>query len=528
MYIELIATVQHMDRDEAVPGTQRLVDRELSRDHVLIRRPTPSALPQDPLNWTARRKALATVCTTAYTFVNGLAASNLYSILEPLSAERGLSLATLNAGTGYLFLLAGLGLLFWQPLALQYGKRPVYLLSLLGLAAMNVWGPFIGSKSQWYGRSIITGFFASPIEALPEASVADLYFVHERGLYMSIYAAAVVGSNFFAPVICGFINDGQGYKWVFWWSAIFCGVAVLFLFFAMEETNFDRGDIRGNMLPMSRGISTTAESQKPTYKTTIGKPVEHKSYLQRLGLFETHRAFTLRHHLQRQLLFLLWPIPLYAGFSYGSCLIWFNVLNATSSSTLSASPYRFSPSIVGLSYLAGVIGVALAFSVTGPLSDFLIIRLARRNGGVFEPEQRLWLYAFPTIFAPAGLLLWGLGSASHIHWIGLLFALGFLAFQNACGASISVTYLVDSYRDMAGDALTALIIVRNLMSFAVSYGINPWIEGMGTRGAFGLATGIGLAASLLWIPMITFGKRLRRASKERYWKLVAQSGHQIR
>ena len=66
------------------------------------------------------------------------------------------------------------------------------------------------------------------------------------------------------------------------------------------------------------------------------------------------------------------------------------------------------------------------------------------------------------------------------------------------------------------------------MSFAVSYGIDPWIEGMGRRGAFGLAAGVGFAASLAWVPMLSYGKRIRRASRARYWKLVHEQGGQTR
>lgn len=31
---------------------------------------------------------------------------------------------------------------------------------------------------------------------------------------MGVYALFLTGSNFVAPLIAGFINDGQGWKWV--------------------------------------------------------------------------------------------------------------------------------------------------------------------------------------------------------------------------------------------------------------------------------------------------------------------------
>lgn len=502
-----------------VPGTTYLVDvkhnldtsqTKTSRDIVLV--PTPSDDPDDPLNWSKRRKLLATFCWVAYTVVNGIAGANLSSVLVPFSTNTGLAIHTLTSGTGYLFLLAGWGLLFWQPFALQYGKRLTYITSLLALTAISVWAPYCRTQGQWYARSVLFGFFAAPIEALPELSVTDLYFTHERGTYMGLYAFSLVGSNFLAPIICGFINDGQGWRWVFFWPAIFCGVAAILLFFLMEETNYDRVHV-----PKAPDASTGSKAQSESLAKA------KKTYLQKLALLDVRRPFTMPARVLTQLRFLTWPIPVYAGFAYGSTLIWFNVLNATASTIFSAPPYSFSPAIVGLTYVAALIGTALGMLYTGTLSDRLVVRLARRNAGTMEPEFRLWLFAITTVLIPFSLLLWGVGSAHGVHWFGLLVAMAALGFNNTCGASLGVNYLVDSYREMSGDALTAVIIVRNTMSFAIGYGITPWVENMGRQNAFITAACIGLAISLLFLVMVRWGKRVRAGSGAVYWKMVEQS-----
>lgn len=145
------------------------------------------------------------------------------------------------------------------------------------------------------------------------------------------------------------------------------------------------------------------------------------SFWQKLSLKDQSRPQLMHHRVKQQLAFVLWPNVFYAGFAYGSTLIWFNVLNATASIVLTSPPYNFSAGIVVTTYVACLIGVALGFTFTGRLSDWLAIKLARRNNGIMEPEHRQWLFAASSIIIPFALILWGCGCCpSHpLVWLDI-------------------------------------------------------------------------------------------------------------
>lgn len=92
-----VTTTEHLP----VPGTIHLVDVQhtlglkhasgTNKDVVLVPRPTND--PEDPLNWTKRRKLLSVFSMSVYMLMTGISSSLMYSIIVPVSRDTGLSVA---------------------------------------------------------------------------------------------------------------------------------------------------------------------------------------------------------------------------------------------------------------------------------------------------------------------------------------------------------------------------------------------------------------------------------------------------
>lgn len=176
------------------------------------------------------------------------------------------------------------------------------------------------------------------------------------------------GSSFFASVIAGFIGDGQGWQWVLYWCAIFNAIAFVILFFFFEETMYYRGNNVENLSTQEEVLTksgrATPDEEKPTHLSSVSSAARQyrkKTYLQKLKLFTVipEKPNELIAHIYRPLLPLRFPVIFWCGFQYGSNLMWFNVLNATAALIFTGPPYNFSASLVGVAYVAPLVGVLL-------------------------------------------------------------------------------------------------------------------------------------------------------------------------
>lgn len=116
---------------------------------------------------------------------------------------------------------------------------------------------------------------------------------------------------------------------------------------------------------------------------------------------------------------------------------------------------------------------------SGWFGDKFSIWLARKKKGVREPEDRLWLMGLTVILCPVALILWGVGASKGVHWFGLVFGGGMSACSSAIGAALTINYAIDSYKDLAGEVLISVMLVRNTLSFAVvsdyfPYDVEEW------------------------------------------------------
>ncbi|ODV97366.1 hypothetical protein PACTADRAFT_39443 [Pachysolen tannophilus NRRL Y-2460] len=527
-----------------VPGTIHLVDlegtldirHEEGDDIVLVPQPTDD--PDDPLNWSKPRKMKLAFCLMLAVFSADILSTALSAVLLVIEADTGISLTDLNTGVGIQYLFFGWSNLIWQPLGLTFGRRPIILFCGLACMLCTIWSAYVTSAGEWYINRLLVGTFYGPIETLIEVCISDVFFAHERGGWIAWYCWTLFNIPFLSGIVAGFISDRYGWQWIQFIASIIASGCLIILFFCLEETMYYRDpileldhveEITQDVLPkLSEKSNTKVNVENVNSDETPNTATyTRKTFAQKLKLWgarDKRQKNVFFQSMWMPFYLVKYPSILFAGLTVGAVLSWFNVVNATIASVLGDPPYNFSADIVGVFFICPAIGISLGSYFSGKIADQYTVRQARKSEGYREPESRLFISIIPMIIHPFGCFLYGIGAAKGIHWIGLAFGLGMICSTFPMGSAIAINYIIDCYKEVSGDGLVTMILIRNSMGFGFSYAVTPWLEKVGVQNLY---IAIGFLGMFFWglsFAMIAVGKKFREKTAQSYWDLIDKYG----
>jgi hypothetical protein len=673
-----------------------VVEKKKTKDGAIILDPQPDDSHNDPLNWATWRRDSALLSLGFYCMVGGGMTPILAAGFTNVAHDYNVTVPQVALTTGLYMLGLGIGSVIASPTAILYGKRPVYLASGILFIVASIWCALSPNYTSLVVARIFQGISVSPVECLPSATIAEIFFLHERAYRLGIYTLLLLGGKNLIPLVSAVIIQALSWRWVFWIVAMVVGFCWVLLFLFVPETFWDRTprpkrrtshdgsrdrlhsifshhgrrsstshhdepahtadasktvvspgadgneptdpitrvttkrraskalhvgfaelpdepkesdaaasnhDIekaapqippfegigphheaaastpaklpslpcpslakrflplnelstvptqvdgafepsplafpaslsrrnpldspasatRRNPLETTQTTSNTSNTAANADDTAVPRPgmMRYTTYLKtapRRTFAQELRPWNGRLHSDnwfrvaiRPLILLSHPAVLWSSVIYACSVGWLIVLSESVSTIYrGADTYNFTALQTGLVYLSPFIGGVLGTAVAGKVSDVVVRAMARRNGGLYEPEFRLVMALPIALSTGAGLMGFGWAAEEKDAWIVPTIFFGIISFGCSLGSTTSITFCVDSYRVYAGEALVTLNFCKNVLHGLVfSLFFVNWLEAQGSKRVFLALGGIQLAACATALPMYVWGKRAR-------------------
>ncbi|KAF9698677.1 hypothetical protein EKO04_002863 [Ascochyta lentis] len=616
----------------------RQPEKKRTKDGKFILDPQPEDSANDPLNWKQLRRDVALISLGFYCMVGGGMTPVLAAGFKDVAETYDVGLSQVALTTGLYMLGLGLGSVVASPTAILYGKRPVYLVAIVLFTLSSIWCALSPNYASLVIARIVQGFAVSPVECLPSATIAEIFFLHERAYRLGVYTLLLLGGKNLIPLVSAAIVQSLGWRWVFWIVSIVVGFSFFLIFFFVPETFWDRtprardrSHARSRShsprrhkhfhLPTRHHKKSTDELAGPAMASTVATPLAatplehpkkaHKTahvgfadeveretpgphpdapltprspisihssppgtprhdYFSQMpansisdpekqdqtsgtrslssaepgrpldvdqlseqfsihytDYYRTAPAKSYRQSLKpwngrlakdkwikvmvRPFILLAYPAVLWSSLVYALAVGWLIVLSESVAHVYqNHESYNFTALQVGLVYVSPFVGGVLGTAVAGKVSDLIVRFMARRNDGVYEPEFRLVMALPIAITTTIGLMGFGWSAEEKDNYMVPTVFFGVISFGCCLASTTAITFVVDSYRVYAGEALVTLNFCKNVLhGFVFSLFFPHWLEAKGPKNTFIVVGCVQLGCMLFSIPMYIFGKRAR-------------------
>ncbi|KAI7683978.1 MFS general substrate transporter [Hortaea werneckii] len=413
-----VADAKHVS-GKHIEGSALLVNKQGG----IRKLPVPSGSPNDPLNWSWKAKWAVIVCCCWFS-INGLAmTSGLGSVIGVffgMYSQQGYHVEEIALLLTLPSLCIGLGNYILLPVALAYGRRPVFLASTAILFVSTIWAATQNSYKSHLGARVLSGLTTGASESLLPLMLSEVTFLHERGKVMAVYWGIQNILTGVFTIVASYEVADLSWRWYYWVFAIMVGAGLIFAFFGAFETMFHRSmlNVDGRVVVtdefgMSQVVSDDQaqdflDNARANDATAGDSNVRKYAYVRRIRPWSTpvERPFhTMLMTWTQMTVSLTSPAILYVVLATSTALAGIVFMSLTYDSILQG--YGWSPKSVGLINIGGLVGAFIAMAYSALVAEPLNLWLAKRNRGIHNPEHRLVALVPAFVLGFASLLMYG-------------------------------------------------------------------------------------------------------------------------
>ncbi|CCG84422.1 protein of unknown function [Taphrina deformans PYCC 5710] len=444
--------------------------------------------PAHPIHWSATKKWIIISVYCLLEIFVALTSTTWVSIAFLIQERYGTSTQVTTLGQSMFIVGTAVGPAFLGPLSDISGRKWVYVCSILLYAIFMIGVALARNFPMMVVFMFLSGAAGSTALSNVAGTIADLYGdANNAGQAMALFVAcANIGPSLGSPVGEWVAeNPHMGLNWLFWLNVIIGGAFAAVL--ALVPETLPRVVIRRN--PKHRDIE-----HAPV--------VEKKISVMREIYFVTSMA--LRIMTTEPIVI---SLGLYNGFAYGIIFLYlsgvFGVFVTNNGLSYIVADLTF------LNFAAGVI--VLFFCM--PIQTWAYTRDKANNGGQGRPEARFLTSLVCVWGFPASLLWIAFTSNGDTSYWSPIVGGAVLAFVDTLLYLSMLSYITDSYPNVAGSAVAAFLIPSFLLAAGFAHIGIIMFERMSTTWAFATLGFISLGIVALVYILYYFGPALRRYSK---------------
>ncbi|KAI1123644.1 MFS general substrate transporter [Nemania abortiva] len=456
-------TEQALNVNESLKGNPDSDQLKLDKTGLPLS-PQPTERKDDPLNWSpAFNERLAEAFD-----------------ITPVEASYELTVFLVFAATGPLLFL---------PAANTYGRRPLILAASLLAGVTNVVAAYSPSWTGLLVTRAFNGIATGCMTALGPPIICDIYFLHERGFYMGIWALFINNGTHVAPLLGGPITQKIGWRWCFGIPGYIQLGFTAVVACCLPETLFSRRPQNGD--------------------------TKERSFLD-LFLFGSTpaRRPIVRRDFTGPFIMLRYLSVLLPAIYYMTCLAYGSVLFAATGSVVYKEIYGFSTIQTGLILsIPLIVGNLIGEAGAGWFIDWLIYLHAKRHGGKRPPEARLDALWF-TLLLPIGTIINGIciSHSATSSWVGSAFGMVIASVGFQVATTVIYAYCTDCYKSQSVEVSLVLNFSRQIFSGLVSFYALPLAKGIGFQYAWLI---LGFINIILLLPLVVLrwkGRQIRESA----------------